>query len=1081
MSIVGRAYVTVRAVTKQVEGDIQKGVDKALDNVEKKSSSSSSSSSGSSIGKTLGKNIGDGVEKSDIDKRIHDSTKKYDADRDGRDIGTVLGQSIGDALLERGRIEQALRKVFDSPDVDRTSKRSGEKIGKNVLKGVTKVAANPVTWIGALALPAISDAISAVSAASASATALVGTIGPAAAAAGVVGAQGMTTLMQTIGSVTLAFKTQSSELAALKAEMMPLKDEWRSIGISIQRELFPALSGASASLMQNLGPTLKAGLTETGDAVGDVARRLQKLGENEQFQRRLGEVLHNNADALRNFGASGVIAASGMTTIMAASGPLMDRFSRWTRMLAINTTEQLANAEQTGKLEEWFDRAGDTAAQWGRILGDVSNALKNTFSVGMDEGNNLLDMLEDVTDGWSDWTETLSGQNAMKEWFESATPVMTSFGNVLEGLVEGLGNWAGGNEQAAKTLDAIADALPGIGTVLGGLTTAARNLLEAVLPSVEELGDLVPVVEDVSAELGDNLARALEDVVPVLVDLAEAALRVVGELGPVLPIAGQVAATVGKVLTPALEGVAAVLDALPDSVVGVLGSLALLRMAFKTTSNSAKFEGMHTAFANMRTQMKQTQGASSKFKAGMSGAMGMLGGPWGVALGVATVALGTFAQKHAESEARVDELTQSFNEQTGAITENTTTIVANNLEKSGALEAARALGISLDDVTRAAMGEADAVARVRSQITEHSTAATGAFAANDAWSTKIKDVVGALSDEEVAVNTLRNGLKQANGEFDQAVDAQGRLREATGKSVGPTAKLAGAAEKMAAMDREVGRAARDAARKIDGQKKATEGLEDATLSFNDTALKMIRGQIGLEQAIDDAVKEINEGTKTLDLNKEAGRKNMESLLGVAEAAGKVEGSAERQQRALDRARAFIEKYADKAGYGAERAQNFADRLIKTAEAADKADNKDVDIPVNVNGIDAAINGLDSVIDKLNSVDGRTFRTQLAIAYSRSGHNPLGGVQEHQHGGYTGNAPADRVVGVVHGREWVSDAGTTARYRGLLEAMSRGEDISRLGGGGGTMNVTINNPVPERAGKSLGSTLRDEAVNSGWSI
>ena len=61
MSVVGRAYVTVRAVTKQVEGDIQKGVDKALDNVEKKSSSSSSSSSGSSIGQSLGKSIGDGV------------------------------------------------------------------------------------------------------------------------------------------------------------------------------------------------------------------------------------------------------------------------------------------------------------------------------------------------------------------------------------------------------------------------------------------------------------------------------------------------------------------------------------------------------------------------------------------------------------------------------------------------------------------------------------------------------------------------------------------------------------------------------------------------------------------------------------------------------------------------------------------------------------------------------------------------------------------------------------------------------------------------------------------------------------
>lgn len=41
------------------------------------------------------------------------------------------------------------------------------------------------------------------------------------------------------------------------------------------------------------------------------------------------------------------------------------------------------------------------------------------------------------------------------------------------------------------------------------------------------------------------------------------------------------------------------------------------------------------------------------------------------------------------------------------------------------------------------------------------------------------------------------------------------------------------------------------------------------------------------------------------------------------------------------------------------------------------------------------------------------------------------------GGYTGDAPEDQIVGYVHGREHVSDAATTKRYRPELEAMSNG--------------------------------------------
>lgn len=1087
MSVVGRAYVTVRAVTRQVEGDIKRGVEGALDRIDTKISEQT--------GEKLGQGVGEGVKKSKVDESIDEAVKKYDADRGGRDVGNVLGESIGDALLEQGPIERAFRRAAALLERDAESEGDsiGVKLGGGIGKGLFKVASSPMTWLGALALPAISDALTAVGAAAGSATALVSTLGPAAAAAGAVGASGMGALLTTIGAVTLAFKVQSNALDEFKATLRPVRDEWLGIGEDVQEVLLPALSSAAASITENLGPTLRDGLVETGDAVGDIAGRFEKLAENEMFQRRLGVTMEANAEAMRDFGAAGALGLGAMASITAAAAPLTTRFSQATRELALHVTQQLAAAESSGRLGAWFENASRITEQWGRIIGDVASALFNTFSIGVDEGEGLLSMLEGLTSRWEAWTESVGGQNAIRDWFEDSRPVIEAFGNVVEGLVEGLDEWAGTNEQAADTLNAIADILPDVGSVLGGLTSVARNLIEAVAPAVGEIVDLVPAVEDLGDQLADNLGPALESVVPPLVDLASAALDIVGNFTPVLPVLGTLAGTTAEVLTPALEGVAAILDALPDSVVGVVGAVVALRIAMRQLSNSARFGGMATSaresFTGIRDQMRQTQGAAGKFRAGLRGVTGALGGPWGLAFTGATLVLGHFMQKSAESEARVDALTQTFDEQTGAITENTRTMVANNLEKSGALEAARTLGISLEDVTDAAMGEADAIERVRNQIMEQSTSMTGAFAANDEWSTKIKDLIGVLGDEEVAVNVLRNGLKAAGGEFDAASASSRRLREATGQASSAIAKgLAPTVERTAKVEAQLARGAQSVERGLKGQEGAQKDLTAATLAYHDATLKLKQGQIGLEQSIDDASAEMEKGKKTLDINTQAGRDNYSALLDIAAAAGSVEGSAEKQTRALERGRRKIIEYANQIFKDKDKAKAFADELISVTEAADDIPGQ-IDTKVNARTEDAR-RALEAIHRQLGRIDGdvATIEVQANIRdntkgfFAGTGYKPPGAAS----GGWIlgpGTSTSDSIrygSHMVSNREFVVNAEDAARNARLLEAINSGKDVSTVGSRG-QLSIVVNNPIPERASTSTNKALRQAAYEAGWTL
>ncbi|MGB6924821.1 transglycosylase SLT domain-containing protein [Psychrobacter sp.] len=88
------------------------------------------------------------------------------------------------------------------------------------------------------------------------------------------------------------------------------------------------------------------------------------------------------------------------------------------------------------------------------------------------------------------------------------------------------------------------------------------------------------------------------------------------------------------------------------------------------------------------------------------------------------------------------------------------------------------------------------------------------------------------------------------------------------------------------------------------------------------------------------------------------------------------------------------------------------------------------------------------------------------------------------GGYTGDAPEDQIVGYVHGREHVSDAATTKRYRPELEAMSNGTYERQGNSAAPNVNVSVtvtmegNSSVESESqyGKQIGQSLAAVVVN-----
>ncbi len=135
----------------------------------------------------------------------------------------------------------------------------------------------------------------------------------------------------------------------------------------------------------------------------------------------------------------------------------------------------------------------------------------------------------------------------------------------------------------------------------------------------------------------------------------------------------------------------------------------------------------------------------------------------------------------------------------------------------------------------------------------------------------------------------------------------------------------------------------------------------------------------------------------------------------------------------------------------------ADREIAKLSVAYQAFEPIMD-GVSTSIADAAANALifgDNMEQSLEriakSLASQVISTGLQLAMGGAV-QAIGGPKLFASGGYTGNVGTSEPAGIVHGREFVVNANATARHRGVLEAINKGQSI----GGGGAPNINVHN-------------------------
>lgn len=372
-----------------------------------------------------------------------------------------------------------------------------------------------------------------------------------------------------------------------------------------------------------------------------------------------------------------------------------------------------------------------------------------------------------------------------------------------------------------------------------------------------------------------------------------------------------------------------VLGQLPEPVQKALGVLGGLAGAASLAAGA--FFLAAPKIAEFRNSLDDLPPRLQTLGRGLSGAIGLLGGPWGAALGGAVLTLGWFVDASARAQREQKDLADAgrsvadaIREQNGAITDSVRVKAAEEAGQLGLLKSAKDLGIELGLVTDAVLGQGNSMETLRTilqGVAEDNRAIEAVAIAGTQ-----KTVLGYNEQGHAALDLLERigGLR---GELQGSLQDNRDVADASRETAGSQRDGAAAAGEHAAAQGELNI-------KLDDGKTAAESLKEALDGLTKTHLTADEATIHYLDTVQRATQGIKDHGVATDLNTEAGRRNRQSLIDVAQAAqGELiamidTGAAVSDVKARhDAMRDELIRVAGQMGFNQEEAQRLTDRYL----------------------------------------------------------------------------------------------------------------------------------------------------------
>jgi TP901 family phage tail tape measure protein len=472
-----------------------------------------------------------------------------------------------------------------------------------------------------------------------------------------------------------------------------------------------------------------------------------------------------------------------------------------------------------------LNQAGLVSNQTGLSIEETTAGLSAFASAGLlgsDAGTSFKAMLQRLT------PQSAEAQAAMDKLGISA---YDSQGNFI-----GLSEFAGNLQGALKDLT-VEQRNSALATIFGSDAVRAASVL--YVEGAEGIGAWEGKVDD--AGYAAETARLRMD------NLAGDVEKLGGAFETTFIRAGSGSNDAIRGLVQTATGLVDIVGNMPEPLlsagVGILGVGGAIALAA-----GAAFVGAPKVLA-FKVAMQET---------GIKGKTAAIGvGAFGGAVGLAVFVIGGLVGAAADAAAQVSELSDTFDDSTGAVTELTRATIAKRLADNGMFEEAKKAGVGQKELTDAIVDGGRKLDDVKEKIRAYGETGQGSY-----------------NDQDAAATNLTNSIEKQAGQLDQAKEKNENLAAATDSNTESTETAAEAY--LAAAD--------EAAGVVDQIKQ----LIDATNEANGVGQDAVSANANYQQSLQDVKDTIAqaqagaEGYSTsLDETTVAGSANAAMLSGLA--------------------------------------------------------------------------------------------------------------------------------------------------------------------------------------------------------
>lgn len=296
--------------------------------------------------------------------------------------------------------------------------------------------------------------------------------------------------------------------------LVELRTQTKEWGKSIQAAMLPGFT----KLLKGLGPILpivERGLVGTGRAVGDLAEQVGAFVGG--MGADLTTIMDRNTRMVRGGFSPALLALlSILRDLMIVAGPVAERFTNWLGEASTRMAALVSHGRQSGALEAFFNRAGDRAAAFFGSLKDLSLALYNIGVESKVLGDAMGQGLGGAIADLRAWTESETGKQAIRGFFEDAIGPVMELGRMIVGLTK-----AWGGLVSSPTLEPLLKQIrtelgPALGDMMSNLNSGMGSAIidiftglataVAALP-IQPLTTFVELLASMALGLGNLLAE----------------------------------------------------------------------------------------------------------------------------------------------------------------------------------------------------------------------------------------------------------------------------------------------------------------------------------------------------------------------------------------------------------------------------------------------------------------------------------------------------------------------------------------------------------------------------------------------